>query len=85
MKRTLKERLEAGLAQLGYKRVPERDTTKLRAWQKEGERRVFVGVNGALRAGIIASESYSLSYSPFYMKVLEAGNEGKGLECVKGM
>ena len=76
MKTTYAELLVTGLVQFGYAEVPSK--TKYRTFVKRGEvdsgMRLFVGPNGALRKGRIASESWSLgepgNKTPVYVNVL---------------
>lgn len=73
-KHTIKERLVAGLQAKGWQPCPKRTTSKLQAFEKAGVRSVvFVGVNGALRSGRTASDSYSLERTAAYADVLSYG------------
>ncbi len=73
---TIKERLMAGLQASGYERFAARDTSKLVAFRKIGEqgRFVYVGTNGALRAGRTASVSYSMQGTSAYENILKCGD-----------
>lgn len=72
-KPTLSELLTAGLAALGWTHVEGR-SSKYTTFEKDYAKfRIFVGRNGALRAGRTASTSQSLENTQFRERVLTAG------------
>lgn len=74
--KTYKERLEAGLAAMGYDRCLGRSSRKYVAWSRDGAKFLFVGPSGALRLGRCVTESHSVGCpgmeSEFYRRLLAA-------------
>jgi len=76
-KHTYKERLVAGLLADGWRRE-QHTGAKVPGYVKPGMKKVFVGVNGALRTGSCKSSSWSVGdptrVTVFYKKLLDLGD-----------
>jgi len=76
---TYKEQLIRGLLALGWKVDDTSASSKYKAFTSPfGEdQRLFVGSNGALRSGRVATQSHSIGdpqhQTSYYIKVLKAG------------
>ena len=71
---TIKERLEAGLTALGWRKEASTGH-RTSGWTKAGDiSKIFVGENGGFRAGRCKSQSHSIQYTPFYEQTLAAGD-----------
>lgn len=80
--RTYKERLVAGLRAKGYKPVAQLSGRYEAFADADLERKVFVGVSGALRVGRTATSSYSIGdpqrQTETYKALLSAGDRALG-------
>lgn len=76
-KHTIKERLERGLAALGWTKEAA-SGYRIAGWRHaEHKTKIFVGENGSFRAGESKSKSHSLNFGHMrglYGKVLAAGD-----------
>lgn len=86
MKKTFKERLEAGLKAMGYREVPAgTGSRKYTVFVKDDSKpgKLFVGKAGALRSGRTVSDSFSVgdpgNMSAVYQRILTAGDTQLGL------
>ena len=75
---TIKERLEAGLTALGW-RKEQSGGARVAGWTHVNYKtKIFVGDNGGFRAGQSKSQSHSVCFAgvhPFYTQCLVAGDK----------
>lgn len=84
MKHTFEQRLAAGLKATGWQEDPH-GRSRFREFKRHDKSfKFFVGPNGALRSGEVATRSYSIgtasNQTGFYRQVLAAGDRVLALE-----